>query len=281
MLRRSRVAIATALVLGATPVALVSCELLDGLGSVTYTTGSDASAHEVGPDTEESSDGDEGAVEAMGPSCSHSVPGCPCGMLPATVDSGLCVATTEVTNADFEPFAKVVEAGAWDAAVPCVDADLLPKSQLDGATFPVVNVSWCGAREYCRSIHANLCTGPLVDGIDDWVLACEGPDHLARPYGDSAVEERCNVGEPHGQAGVVPWKDGSCERAGSSIFDMLGNVAEWGGCSPAPAYSPCVVRGGSYLSALDATCATLESLPSTTQSPSVGIRCCKAKAKAK
>jgi formylglycine-generating enzyme len=270
MVRRSRFVVAAVLVLGATPSALASCELLDGLGNVMY---KDASAPEGLPSDGGSDGADMGETEGA-PPCVPPM-GCKqCGMVRVTpagaVAKPFCIGSTEVTNSEFEGFARVVEAGHWDAMPACREAHLLPTSQLDGASSPVVNVDWCGAAEYCRWISAGLCAEPDPT-VDIWSRACMGPDGSLFPYGNHAVEGQCNVGAPDGGPGAVPWNDGSCHGGYAGIFDMVGNVAEWGECDDSGA---CVVRGGSYASMLDASCLGAEKLPPSTRSPSIGMRCC-------
>ncbi|MBX3190439.1 MAG: SUMF1/EgtB/PvdO family nonheme iron enzyme [Labilithrix sp.] len=105
---------------------------------------------------------------------------------------------------------------------------------------PVVMKDWYEAGAACKAIGKRLCTQ------DEWTLACEGPEHLPYPYGQSRDATACNIDKPHltvdekalrhpgkRDAEVARlWqgeKSGSRERCVSpfGVHDMTGNVDEW------------------------------------------------------
>jgi hypothetical protein len=274
MLRRARVIVTASLAVGMLPALAASCEILDGIGTFNSVDGSSA----------ESSNGRDGAgdralmaetaTDTQGP-C-PSTGSCPCGMTPVVPEAAsfaFCIDRNEVRQVDFAAFAGLVDAGKWEASAPCEQAELLPGIPAYVGQYPVIDINWCGAREYCRSIDASLCTGPVGDDEwDQWGLACGGQDHHILPYGDVAKAGKCNVADAGGpSAQLVPYNGGSCQGGFPKIFDLVGNVSEWGACDDA---GHCAVRGGNARSVADADCLTSMEAPMGFQNKLVGFRCC-------
>jgi formylglycine-generating enzyme len=275
MQRRVRVVVAMILALASMPAVGASCELVDGLGSVAY-RGDGATSEDGSPSDAGLPEG--GSVEGGPDFCAPAGDACPGLMVlvnPGEAGCAFCIDRTEVTNAAFAKFTTVVTAGDWDASALCNDADLLATPTERGASDPVTNVTWCGAYEYCRSIHGRLCSQETLPGqVDDWTLACNAGGRVLRPYGDAAIDGRCNLDHADGAPGPVPYDDGSCQGGYPGIYDMLGNVAEWGGVCSLGSDASCRVRGGAYLSPDDTTCASGYGFAPTERHPYIGFRCC-------
>ncbi len=120
---------------------------------------------------------------------------------------------TEVTNAQY---LRCVEAGACTATA-CPD-----NTDANGATQPVVCVSWTQARAYCT------WAGGRLPSEAEWEYAARGPQNNLYPWGNDA---RVN--------GSIPanWSSGELQDVGSyeagktstGLYDMAGNAWEWVG----------------------------------------------------
>jgi serine/threonine-protein kinase len=149
----------------------------------------------------------------------------------------------EVTNEQYAEFVRIRNRSA-------------PKHWLNGnyqpgdANFPVVNVSWFDARDYCEWRGGRLPTE------EEWEFAARGKENLYYPYGNQWKPE-------FSSASPSPEKIGRLSAVGSypagaspfGVLDMAGNVAEWT-ASPYVPYpgSPAkpdegnkVIRGGSFI----------------------------------
>jgi protein-disulfide isomerase/peroxiredoxin len=142
-------------------------------------------------------------------------------------------------------------------------------------------VSWYDAKTACEAAGKRLCTE------SEWLSACTGtlPTDGDRNgiYSDETI-----VGQLYGYGS--DWHSGSCAdsrnpdaagdilagnhpkcKAASGAYDMVGNVKEWVGLTPADAG----VKGGSYTSGESARCGYYrDDLSPWVQDPTIGFRCC-------
>ncbi len=138
--------------------------------------------------------------------------------------------------------------------------------------FPVVNVDWNAANQYCRWVGKRLPT------LEEWEVAASlAPATGLRyryPWGDrfearivnsvlSDLNDTQAVGSYH-PAGSTP----------SGIMDLAGNVAEWTSMPAASMIDGGVIKGGSYRDAPEQlrNDALIE-LPRDTSTPWLGFRC--------
>jgi formylglycine-generating enzyme required for sulfatase activity len=99
--------------------------------------------------------------------------------------------------------------------------------------YPVVNVSWNDAMEYCRWL-SNLLKAELPAKMDlclpteaEWEKAARGTDGREYPWGNTFDKNKCNSSEG-GKGGTTPI--GLYSPQGDSPYgcaDMAGNVWEW------------------------------------------------------
>jgi formylglycine-generating enzyme required for sulfatase activity len=230
--------------------------------------------------------------KAPNPSCDSTTKKCidrgPT-MVPVGSPVSFYVDSTEVTNAQYnaflatgQPVGVPVATCNWNATygLPVMGAD----------AKPVINVDWCDAANYCAWAGKRLCgqigggAVAFADTGDDtksqWTNACDGgpANKQLYPYASKYSAGTCN------DSGMSPAGDtvtvgllGQCQGFPAGLFDMSGNAAEWeDGCSGSTgATDICPTRGGSYKSAqVDLTCAAKGTITRSTQSPSVGFRCC-------
>lgn len=231
---------------------------------------------------------------APGKDCVCGQPGC--GACPAVkmipVEKLYEIDATEVTIAAYAEFlaANVTTAGqpkvcAFNKsyAPACTDGSPLPGKGYE--KHPVTCVDWCDAAAYCKWAGKHLCRGEMdpPNLIDEWWSACEGLGGMPStyPYGDVYSAQICNTkGNAAGKGQT--WEAGAngCESSHyPGLFDMSGNVAEWGACRGDPDVPFCPWRGGSYQAdASTAACLPGAETPFANPSfatPELGFRCCK------
>lgn len=218
---------------------------------------------------------------------------CPVGLPGPTMiaipDSGTCIDSTEVTNAEYDAFLLETSNGALDAGYPdggLPAACLAPPASGGITTFlrtgspdgggprrPVGRVSWCQAYGYCVSVGKRLCGGPAAatKKNGEWYSACSNNGASRFPYGDAHVDGLCND-TPGG--GVVPVGSLRCEGGLPGLVDMTGNVQEWVSTCDDLA-GKCDTAGGSFNSGpASSDCPEIEPLPRAFAQDINGIRCC-------
>jgi formylglycine-generating enzyme required for sulfatase activity len=112
-------------------------------------------------------------------------------------------------------------------------------SGLNTDDFPVENVSWDDAMDFCRVVSllpAVRDKGWVVDlpTEAEWEYACRAGTQTAFHYGDSLSSQQanCNGNNPYGDAAKGPnlqrtTKVGSYEANAWGLYDMHGNVLQW------------------------------------------------------
>ncbi|MCB9528950.1 MAG: SUMF1/EgtB/PvdO family nonheme iron enzyme [bacterium] len=123
-----------------------------------------------------------------------------------------------------------------DAAFPCARSqgptleafDVETEACSVAGVRPWHSVTWSDARDACRAIGWQLCTG------DELMRACGGSRSWRYPYGDAFETGRCNVREaflPAGAEFATEAPTGQFPNCVSEdgIFDLTGNLWEWTG----------------------------------------------------
>lgn len=240
----------------------------------------DAGEASVSPDA---SGGEGGSMEGGCPSRGGPMIAVPVG------DGGYCIDSTEVTRGAYQEFlsaapdvGKQIPECAWNTT-------FLPGGSLQGNDLPVTYVNWCDAYAFCAWAGKRLCGriggGPLPldqgtsTALSQWYRACSKNATLNYPYGNSFMDQACNVASDGG-GGIAPVKSyPKCVGGYDGLFDMVGNVEEWqdscGGDGGATEY--CRDQAGTYGYPADRTaarCDLLDTDQRNYQGPDVGIRCC-------
>ena len=154
---------------------------------------------------------------------------------------------TEVTNAQFARFAKVVR----DSGLARGDKWVLEEGK---DQHPVVNIPWRVAVAYCRWVGKRLPTEA------EWEYAARGTDGRKYPWGDAWDDRRARFGGNRGSQGAAPVGSYPTGISPFGALDMAGNVWEWvntlyrpypyfsrDGRESASIQDRHVVRGGSWV----------------------------------
>jgi formylglycine-generating enzyme required for sulfatase activity len=210
-------------------------------------------------------------------------------MVPVPVGGGYCIDSTEVTYANYEPWAQSKGINTPGPSPLCTwnTLYLAPVTLLGGN--PVTGINWCAAYTYCRDNGKRLCgalkggQAPIIDGgslESEWYVACSHNGTRTYPYGSTYEAGACNDDA------------GSLANAGSftrcvggypGLFDMTGNAAEWenacedDGGNPDPDGVGCRIRGGAFDfgTTFPATCNDEHRVQARSAIyAEVGFRCC-------
>jgi len=142
---------------------------------------------------------------------------------------GYWMDTTEVTNTMFASFlndvGNQVEGGiSWlnsgDPLVWITNVSGMWEPLKDKGDYPVVGVSWYGAKSYCEWADRSLPTEA------QWEYAAKGAAGYRFPWGDQGPEctrsQFLSCGDTPVQVGILPLGANPY-----GIYDLAGNVAEW------------------------------------------------------
>ena len=168
---------------------------------------------------------------------------CPSGRGPRMVqlpnaDGGsFCIDSTEVTNAQYAAFLadKTKDTSGQPTFcaqnttfdIPVADYDAI-KCLFDPnarATYPVMCVTWCNARTFCVWAGKRLCSMQT-----EWQAACTSGGPYTYEYAKGPVEGAC-VDDTFDGGPAPVGSDPSCHSPippYSGVYDLIGNVQEWG-----------------------------------------------------
>ncbi len=199
---------------------------------------------------------------------------CPRGMALLRIEGGatFCIDEREVTQADYKAFLDGVTGGTIVVPETGFSACNVHDSYDPGAAGadcsgqfrpgetgerPVTCVDFCDAAAYCAATGKSICADRVGSSLDEseastfaadpWFVACAGVSAAPRayPYGDAFDPAACNVGRAADGPANVGTFAGCATDAG--VFDLSGNVAEWGGgCNGPGPTARCWLRGGSF-----------------------------------
>lgn len=233
---------------------------------------------------------------------------CPTGMVFIPVGGGYCIDAKETTVAQYKawfdtaPTAKNTALCGWKTQPIAFQPEKWDTSgQLAPGreSYPVVEIDWCDAYEYCSAQGKHLCGaiggGAATYDVNEggaWFNACtHGNDSFHDyPWGnDASAKANCNgaarAAAADASPGLLPVGSlASCEGPYPRLYDLLGNAAEWiDSCQPNANVrnALCAQRGGDIAAAEYLECKNASAYASrdgkgvATTSPNVGIRCCK------
>lgn len=128
------------------------------------------------------------------------------------------IAETEVTNAEYSEFIRKT----GHTAPPGWNGDKFPSGTSD---FPVVNISWKDAVDFCEWKSRELGLLVRLPTEAEWERAARGPDQLKYPWGGEWNKEAAISKETGGKVSSV--KTFPTNRSSWGAYDMVGNVWEW------------------------------------------------------
>jgi len=136
---------------------------------------------------------------------------------------------TPVTNAQFAVFLNFVGATAnkagenlydWDdsdARIHIVDFSF--RADIGSENHPVVEVSWFGARDYCRWVGKRLPTEA------EWERAAKGTEGRPFPWGSEDAKGRAQFDKGWNETAPVDAYPNGATPEG--VLDMAGNAYDW------------------------------------------------------
>lgn len=128
------------------------------------------------------------------------------------------IAETEVTNSAYSEFIK--ETG--HKAPKGWEKEVFPK---DMDNFPVVNISWQDAKDYCNWLGKKLGMTVRLPSEAEWEFAARGKEQNKYPWGNEWNKDAAISKETGGEISAV--KSFSINRSPAGAYDMAGNVWEW------------------------------------------------------
>jgi formylglycine-generating enzyme required for sulfatase activity len=128
------------------------------------------------------------------------------------------IAETEVTNAQYADFIKETD----HSAPPDWKNGEFPS---DTENFPVTNVSFQDAADYCRWLEKKLGLPVRLPTEAEWEMAARGREAFKYPWGNEWNPKAAGSKENGGKISAV--KSFPLNRSPFGAFDMAGNVWEW------------------------------------------------------
>lgn len=118
----------------------------------------------------------------------------------------------EITNGEFARFQLESEYEA--------EGDWRSSYTIGKEDFPVANVTWNDAKEFCKYAGKRLPTE------EEWEKAARGPEGLAYPWGPVFDWTKSNTNE-HGIRNLEEVGSNPNDKSGYGLYDTMGNVQEW------------------------------------------------------